>query len=66
MSDNEGIICLICSDNCLNNYVKYPLKNGSCKCVYYMSLNIEKQSFLFYFIYISFYISCIIMSLKHI
>ena len=36
MSDDEGIICLICSDNCLNNYVKYPLTNGSCICVYYI------------------------------
>lgn len=36
MSDDEGIICLICSDNCLNNYIKYPLTNGSCKCVYYI------------------------------
>lgn len=41
MSDNEGIICLICSDNCLNNYVKYPLKNGSCKCVYYIHLECQ-------------------------
>ena len=36
MSDNEEFICLICSDNCLNNYIKYPLLNGSCKCVYYI------------------------------
>ena len=36
MSNNEEFICLICSDNCLNDYIKYPLPNGSCQCVYYI------------------------------